>query len=97
MGRRPSNFRQEDVSRAIKAAKRAGLDVIRVEVDPKGPRIVLVVKEDGNEKKVAANLDTAPTFWSAPRKKLSPRDKALADWDPTTLGLVREDRRKPKT
>jgi hypothetical protein len=46
LGRAPANFRQIDVSKAIKAAKQAGLDVVRVEVDPKTARISLIVKED---------------------------------------------------
>lgn len=65
MGRSASNFRQEDIQRVIKAAKNAGLNVVRVEVDPKGPRIVLVVKEDGDERKIVNPLDTAPTYFSA--------------------------------
>ena len=44
MSRAPSNFRQQDVSRAIRAAKAAGLDVVRYEVDPKTARIVVVTK-----------------------------------------------------
>jgi hypothetical protein len=68
MSRSPSNFRQEDISRAINAAKRAALDVVRVEVDPKGPKIVLVVKEEGNEKKIV-NSNLLPTPWSARKRK----------------------------
>jgi hypothetical protein len=69
MGRSPSNFRQEDVSRAIKAAKRAGLDVVRVEVDPKTARIVIVAKGEGNETKVINPLDNAPTYFAARKGK----------------------------
>jgi hypothetical protein len=69
VSRAPSNFRQQDVARAIRAAKGAGLDVVRVEVDPKTAKIVLVVKEDGTEKKVANPFDTAPTPWSAQKRK----------------------------
>jgi hypothetical protein len=53
MGRAPSHFRQQDVARAIKAAKAGGLDIVRVEVDPKSGRIELVVRgEDATETKV---------------------------------------------
>jgi hypothetical protein len=44
--RAPSNFRQQDVARAIKAAKGSGLDIARVEVDPKTAKITLVIKND---------------------------------------------------
>ena len=60
--RAPSNFRQQDVARAIKAAKGSGLDIVRVEVDPKTAKITLVVKNDDNTGSVyAAFLGT--TLW----------------------------------
>ena len=65
MSRAPSNFRQQDVSRAIRAAKVAGLDVQRVEID--GKRIIVVVKEGETEVKINP-FDTAPT-WSAQKRK----------------------------
>lgn len=40
MSRGPSTFRQTDVTRAIKAAKAAGVDVSRIEIGPNG-RIVI--------------------------------------------------------
>jgi hypothetical protein len=45
MGRAPSNFRQQDVTRAINAAKRAGLEIARVEVDAKTARIIVIIAE----------------------------------------------------
>jgi hypothetical protein len=57
---RPSNFRQRDVARAIKATKASGLDIQRVEVDPKSARIVLVIKNaDASETKINP-FDSAP-------------------------------------
>lgn len=43
--RRPSNFRQQDVARAIAAAQSRGLDIARVEVDPITKKIVMVMKD----------------------------------------------------
>lgn len=36
MPRRPSNFRQSDVERAVKGARNAGLTVVAVEMTPDG-------------------------------------------------------------
>jgi hypothetical protein len=60
--RAPSNFRQQDVARAIKAAKSGGLDIPRVDVDPKTARIVLITRgAEGEEEKTELNpFDTAP-------------------------------------
>jgi hypothetical protein len=57
--RRPSNFRQGDVSRAIAAVQRRGLDIARVEVDPNTAKIVVTVKSNGTETNVNP-FDTAP-------------------------------------
>jgi hypothetical protein len=45
MSAKPANFRQQDVTRAINAAKRAGLTVTRVEVDPKTAKISIICGE----------------------------------------------------
>lgn len=42
--RRPSNFRQQDLTRAIKAARNGGLDIARIDVEPAVPRFQLVMK-----------------------------------------------------
>jgi hypothetical protein len=43
MSRSPTTFRQRDVAAAIRAAKQAGIEVARIEIDQNG-RIVLVAK-----------------------------------------------------
>jgi hypothetical protein len=45
MSRSPSKFRQSDVERAIKAAKRAGVEVERVEIDQDGKVTVVLTKK----------------------------------------------------
>jgi hypothetical protein len=44
MARTPSTFRQQDVTRAIRAARAAGVDIARVEIARDG-RIVMVTAE----------------------------------------------------
>jgi hypothetical protein len=58
--RAPSNFRQQDVARAIKAAKNSGLDIVRVEIDPRTARISLMVKNDDNTESKVNPFDSAP-------------------------------------
>jgi len=65
MGRSRLTVRQGDVQRVMKAAKVAGLDVSRYEVDPGTGKIVIVVKENGNEVKIINPLDNAPTYFAA--------------------------------
>ena len=52
--RRPSPFRQRDISRAIKAAKAAGEQVVRIEVDRDGKIVIITAHE---EKQPANTLD----------------------------------------
>jgi hypothetical protein len=58
--RAPSNFRQQDVARAIKAAKGSGLDIVRVEVDPRTAKISLIVRNDDNTENTVNPFDSAP-------------------------------------
>ena len=44
MARAPSTFRQVDVTRAVKAVRSAGVDIVRVELAKDG-RIVIVTAE----------------------------------------------------
>jgi hypothetical protein len=47
LSRGPTTFRQRDVAAAIRAAKAAGLDVARVEVDKAGKIVVVTAKGVG--------------------------------------------------
>jgi hypothetical protein len=59
--RRPSNFRQQDLTRAIKAAKNGGLDIVRIDIEPVIPRFQLVMKDGTRETEATVNpFDTAP-------------------------------------
>lgn len=46
--RRRAAFRQSDVKRALAAAKAAGIDIARVEIDARGT-IVIIAKSEGDE------------------------------------------------
>lgn len=46
MPRGPQTFKQGDVTRAIKAAQKAGLEVQRVEIDPLGKIVIYSGKGD---------------------------------------------------
>ena len=43
MGRAPCNFRQTDLTRAVKAVVAAGCEVARAEIDPTTGMIVVVI------------------------------------------------------
>ena len=44
MSRAPSTFRQQDITRAIKAATAAGVGIARIEIDKTG-KIVIITAE----------------------------------------------------
>lgn len=44
MPRTPSNFRQQDVTRAVKAVVAAGVDIARVEIDRTGKIVIVTSK-----------------------------------------------------
>jgi hypothetical protein len=43
MGHGPCTFRESDLTRAVKAVKKAGVELVRIEIDKAG-KIVLVIK-----------------------------------------------------
>jgi hypothetical protein len=63
VSRGPHSFRQQDVRRAIAAARRAGLSIARVEVDPKTAKITVVAG--------------APSDIVAPEAEANPWDTAV--------------------
>jgi hypothetical protein len=65
----PANFRKRDVVRAITAAKASGLDIQRIEVDPKTARIVLVIKNDDASETKVNPFDRAPVKDPAARTR----------------------------
>jgi len=67
--RAPSNFRQQDVARTIAAAQGRGLNIMRVEVDPKTAKIVLVVKNDDDTETKVNPFDNAPVHDPALRRR----------------------------
>lgn len=46
MSRGPHSFKQTDLARLFRAAKKAGLPVERYEIDPKTGRIIVVIKDE---------------------------------------------------
>lgn len=50
MARRPCTFRQQDVTRALRATVMAGLEVRRLEIDKDGKIVVVTGKPDDTER-----------------------------------------------
>ena len=55
MPRAPSTFRQQDVTRAVKAVVSAGVDIARVEIDKAGTIRIITLKADPNGQAKEAN------------------------------------------
>ena len=70
MSRAPSNFRQQDVTRAINAAKASGLPIARVEIDAKTAKITVFVGEPNLEAPTPAN---APNPWEEEAEEMKRR------------------------
>lgn len=49
IGRRPCNLKQRDMTRALKAALAAGIDIGRIEVDPAAGKFTLVTNASNKE------------------------------------------------
>jgi hypothetical protein len=54
--RGPLTFKQSDLTRAIKAAKAAGIEVTRIEIDPEGKIVVVILKPDDTSLRVAREI-----------------------------------------
>jgi hypothetical protein len=55
--RRPSAFRQRDLSRAVRAMKAAGEKVERVEIDREGKIVIIIAREAAAEAETANEWD----------------------------------------
>jgi hypothetical protein len=66
MARAPSTFRQQDVTRAIKAATAAGVGIARVEIDKAG-KIIIITGETTEQPGQAGGNDL--DSWIAKRAK----------------------------
>jgi hypothetical protein len=64
MARAPSTFRQQDVTRAIKAVVAAGVDIARVEIDKAG-KIVIVTGRPLEVTNPQDELDRELQDWEA--------------------------------
>jgi hypothetical protein len=59
MSRGPATFRQSDLARALRAARAAGLEIARVEVDRTGKITVIPGKPDSGDQEQEGSNDWA--------------------------------------
>ena len=57
MARAPSTFRQNDVTRAVKATKAAGVDIARIEIAKDGRIVIITTAETVPHDEAADPLD----------------------------------------
>jgi hypothetical protein len=57
MARAPSTFRQQDVTRAIKAVAAAGVDISRVEIDKAGKITIIAIGAEPHDSKGTEEAD----------------------------------------
>jgi hypothetical protein len=55
MSRGPHTFRQADMTRALRAVRNAGIEVLRVEVDKAGRIVVVTAKQGENPGPLESN------------------------------------------
>jgi hypothetical protein len=65
-----SAFRQQDVTRALRAARAAGLDVAGYEIDPVTGRIIVKIVSDDSAQEATTPLDR----WMADHARKAQRD-----------------------
>jgi hypothetical protein len=61
MARSPSTFRQQDVTRAVKAVAAAGVGIARVEIDSAGK--IIIVSSEGVAAEPQSELDKELKEW----------------------------------
>jgi hypothetical protein len=57
MARAPSTFRQQDVTRAVKAVIAAGVDISRIEIDKAGKIVIVTANGSQAGESAADDLD----------------------------------------
>ncbi len=63
MARSPSKFRQTDLTRAIKGARNAGVEVARAEIAKDGKIIIIIGETDGVNAEIELTPDDELQRW----------------------------------